>query len=120
MVFTGRVSDAELKGLIQAAVMFVFPSRTEGFGLPPLEAMSLGCPAVVAPGGALPEVCGGAVLYADPNESAAWVEAVRHLLDDPEAHAQWAARGIERAAEFTWAKSASKLLKVIDEISEGA
>lgn len=119
VVFTGRVSDTELKALIQAAVVFAFPSKTEGFGLPPLEAMSLGCPAVVAPRGALPEICGDAALYADPDDSAAWVEVIRHLLDDTKAHAQWSARAIERASSFEWSNSAAKLLKIIDEVAEG-
>lgn len=119
VVFTGRISDAELRSLMENAAVFAFPSTTEGFGLPPMEAMSLGCPAVVAPCGALPEVCGDAALYADPQDPAAWAAAIRHLLDDPESHATWSARAAARAAMFPWAKSARELLTVIDEVTAG-
>jgi glycosyltransferase involved in cell wall biosynthesis len=119
VVLAGRVSDAELRSLMEQAAVFAFPSTTEGFGLPPMEAMSLACPAVVAPGGAVPEVCGDAVLYADSNDPAAWVAAIRHLLDDPEARAAWSARGLERARMFPWAKSAKGLLAVIGDVAAG-
>ena len=68
VIFAGRVSDGELAGLMASALCFAMPSTTEGFGLPPLEAMYLGCPAVVAPCGALPEVCGAEALYAAPDQ----------------------------------------------------
>jgi glycosyltransferase involved in cell wall biosynthesis len=65
--FSGRISDAELRGLYEHALCLAFPSTTEGFGLPPLEAMRVGCPAIVSPCGALPEVCSDAALYAPPH-----------------------------------------------------
>ena len=69
VVFAGRVSDGELRALYAHALCVAFPSTTEGFGLPPLEAMLVGCPAVVAPCGALPEVCGSAAVQAASPES---------------------------------------------------
>jgi glycosyltransferase involved in cell wall biosynthesis len=81
--------------------------------------MSLGRPVVVAPCGALPEVCGDAALYADSKDPAAWATAIRHLLDDDEAHVSWSARALARAGMFPWAKSARELLSLIDEVAAG-
>ncbi|WP_232281056.1 glycosyltransferase family 4 protein [Novosphingobium nitrogenifigens] len=109
--FAGRVSDRELAGLFADALCMAFPSCTEGFGLPPLEAMRSGCPAVVAPAGALPEVCGEAALYADPHDPAGWVEAVLRLHDDPDLRAHLIAAGEQQAARFTWRAAAERLVE---------
>lgn len=111
--FTGRVSDEALRGLMENALCLAFPSTTEGFGLPPLEAMTLGCPAVVAPCGALPEICGQAVLYAAPDDAQAWVSATRSLVDSPDARRALSEAGRERASQFTWRKAAISLANVL-------
>ena len=113
-VFAGAVSDAELKGLYENALCLAFPSTTEGFGLPPLEAMSCGCPAVVAPCGALPEVCGAAAVYASPSDASQWIEAIARLADEPSHRAERADAGRVHAQGFSWRKSAEVLLRVID------
>ena len=82
VTFAGRVTDPELRGLLEGALAFLCPSTTEGFGLPPLEAMALGTPAIVAPEGALPEVCADAALYADARDPAPWAARLRRLADD--------------------------------------
>jgi glycosyltransferase involved in cell wall biosynthesis len=115
-VFTGRVDDGELRALMEGALCLAFPSTTEGFGLPPLEAMRLGCPAVVAPCGALPEICGDAAVYVDPNDPAAWAAALRDLADDPERRASLARTGIAHAERFTWDAAARQVLRVVDEV----
>ncbi len=112
-ILTGRISDGELRALYEAALCIAFPSRTEGFGLPPLEAMLLGCPAVIAPCGALPEVCGDAALHANPDDEEAWVSHLRALADDPALRAHYSALGVERAQPFTWARAAERLLEII-------
>jgi glycosyltransferase involved in cell wall biosynthesis len=108
--FAGRVGDGELRALMEAALCLVFPSTTEGFGLPPLEAMALGTPSIVAPCGALPEVCGDAVLYAPPHSAAAWVKAILSIAESPEKHAAIAQLGQSRARRFTWRSAALRLL----------
>jgi glycosyltransferase involved in cell wall biosynthesis len=113
VLFAGPVSDAELRGLIEDALCLAFPSLTEGFGLPPVEAMLLGCPAVIAPCGALPEVCGPAAVQADPGSPAVWSAALRALRDDP---GDWVARseaGRLHAAGFTWARAGRQLLAAL-------
>ncbi|MDY6949223.1 MAG: glycosyltransferase family 1 protein [Pseudomonadota bacterium] len=114
VVFAGRVSDGELRALIEGAIALAFPSTTEGFGLPPLEAMLLGTPAVCAPCGALPEVCGDAALYADPDDPEAWAQTIVGLAQDREKHAQAVAAGRAHAATFTWRKAALRLLEILD------
>jgi len=117
-VFAGRVSDAALRALFENAACLAFPSTTEGFGLPPLEAMGLNCPTVVAPCGALPEVCGDAALYAAPDRPAAWVEAILALADDGETRLRIQLAGRARAALFRWEESARKLLDVVSRVAE--
>ena len=111
--FLGFVSDAELAGLMQEAVALAFPSTTEGFGLPPLEAMLRGCPAIVAPRGALTEVCGDAVLWAHPRQSAEWALQIRRLCTDAHLRAQMQARGKAHAAQFTWQRAARGLVETV-------
>ena len=111
--FLGFISDEELAGLLQRAAALAFPSTTEGFGLPPLEAMALGCPTVVAPCGALPEVCGDASLWADADDVDRWVAQIVRLRDDDVLRADMRRRGRSQAAKFTWDKAARRLLEVV-------
>jgi glycosyltransferase involved in cell wall biosynthesis len=99
----GRGSLDELVSLYRRASALVFPSRYEGFGQPPLEAMACGCPVAVSNAASLPEVCGDAARYFDPQSPEEIAAAVAAVLDDPE---PWRGRGLQRAAQFTWAKSA--------------
>jgi len=94
-----------------------FPSTTEGFGLPPLEAMAVGCPAIVAPQGALPEVCGEAALYADADDADAWVEAIAALAENPGLRGRMRALGRVQAGRYRWAESARLLLDIIQDVA---
>lgn len=106
----GRVSDAELRALYEGALCLLFPSRYEGFGLPPLEAMWCGCPVIAGPAGAVPEVCGEAALYFDAGQPESLGELVGRLADDPAERAALAAAGRARAAGFSWEMAARRLL----------
>ena len=99
----GYVTRDELADLYARASALVFPSLYEGFGLPPLEAMASGCPTAVSDAGALPEVCGDSARVFDPTSPDDIAKAVLDLLADPEPYVK---RGLERAAEFTWERSA--------------
>ena len=92
--------------LLSAARVFAFPSRFEGFGLPPLEAMACGTPVVCTTGGALGEVVGGAALAVPPGDVEAFAAAIARALDDEPLRAELSKRGLERAATFTWARTA--------------
>jgi glycosyltransferase involved in cell wall biosynthesis len=111
--FVGRISDEQLVALMQDACAFACPSTTEGFGLPPLEAMLVGCPAIAAPCGALPEVCGDAALFAAPDDAKDWIDHIRHLADDPSFQSGVAEHGRRHAAAFTWDAAARKLAAAV-------
>ena len=102
----GRISDHDLAKLLSQALCFVFPSRIEGFGLPAVEAMALGCPVIASSAPCLPEVCGSAALYADPGDVAAWVDAVRRVKDDADLRHRMVADGYARAHTFSWRRIA--------------
>jgi glycosyltransferase involved in cell wall biosynthesis len=95
----GRVSQDELVSLYRRAAALVFPSLYEGFGQPPLEAMACGCPVASSNAASLPEICGNAARLFDPTDPAAIAAAVRDVLAAPD---EWAAKGLARAAQFTW------------------
>jgi glycosyltransferase involved in cell wall biosynthesis len=99
----GHVTADELVSLYQRASALVFPSLYEGFGQPPLEAMACGCPVVCSSAGSLPEVCGEAARYFDPEDVDELADAVLDVLAEPE---PWRARGLVRAAQFTWERTA--------------
>jgi glycosyltransferase involved in cell wall biosynthesis len=109
----GQISDATLRGLMESALCLAFPSRTEGFGLPPLEAMFVGCPAIVAPCGALPEVCGAAALYASEDDPNDWIENILRLSNDTEAWTRLSQKAVSHAAKFRWHDSAMRLLSIV-------
>lgn len=111
--FVGRISDEQLVALMQDACAFACPSTTEGFGLPPLEAMLIGCPAIVAPCGALPEVCGDAAFFAGPNDVNGWIGHIRNLADDQSLREHCVERGRRHAGAFTWDAAARKLASAI-------
>jgi glycosyltransferase involved in cell wall biosynthesis len=95
----GFVSPDELAGLYRRAECLVFPSRYEGFGQPPLEAMACGCPVAASRAGALPEVCGDAAVLFDADDPAAIAAGVLEALGRAE---ELRGRGLVRAGRFTW------------------
>lgn len=111
--YTGRVSDGELKALYMHALAFACPSLSEGFGFTPLEAMTAGCPVVATTGGAVPEVCGDAALYADPLDRDAWRDALRTIVADQALRADLAQRARLRSAGFVWQETARQMLAVL-------
>jgi glycosyltransferase involved in cell wall biosynthesis len=105
----GYVTDAQLRALYEAAACFVYPSFYEGFGLPPLEAMLCGCPVIVSDAASLPEVCGDAALYCDPQRPETLADAMRTLMADAALRARLTEAGRARAATFSWERCASEL-----------
>ncbi len=111
----GRVTDAELRTLYENALCLIFPSRYEGFGLPPLEAMVCGCPVVAAQAGAVPEVCAEAALWFDPGQPASLRGALERLVAEDGLRDHLRAAGLARGAGFTWDAAARRLLALVQE-----
>jgi glycosyltransferase involved in cell wall biosynthesis len=118
--FTGYVADADLPALYSAADLFVFPSLYEGFGLPVLEAMACGTPVVTANTASLPEVAGEAALLVDPYNVEALAEAMQKVLSDHELALDLRRRGFERAAQFTWERTARLTISVYQQVLEAS
>jgi glycosyltransferase involved in cell wall biosynthesis len=106
----GYVSDAELRALYEHALALVCPSRYEGFGLPPIEAMGCGCPVIMSNQPAMIEVCGDAALRCDADDIEELARLMRVVHDDPVRRAALIAAGRARAARFTWQSTARILL----------
>ena len=102
----GGIRDDQLAAVYAGAAAFVFPSRYEGFGFPPLEAMARGVPVVCARNSSLPEVLGDAPRWVDGFDAAEWAEAIRGVLRDPELVASMRSAGGSQVARFTWAEAA--------------
>jgi glycosyltransferase involved in cell wall biosynthesis len=107
--FAGAVRDEEsLACLYAGAALYVQPSLGEGFGLPPLEAMACGTPVLCSDAGALPETVGDAARQLPPDDAASWGQAVVDLLDDTVLRSELVRRGLERARQFTWERTAER------------
>ncbi|MDQ3929539.1 MAG: glycosyltransferase family 4 protein [Chloroflexota bacterium] len=116
----GFVSRDTLYALLSEASVLAYPSRIEGFGLPPLEAMSLGVPVVTSDVPVLREVAGGAALHVPADDAAAWAAAFRRILSEPAFAQSLSDRGRARSQEFSWRRCALETLKVYREVASGA
>jgi glycosyltransferase involved in cell wall biosynthesis len=114
--FTGYIPDADLNALYNAATVFVLPSFCEGFGLPALEAMSCGTVVIGSDTTSIPEVVGEAGLFFDPNDAAALAEHLAAVLDDVALREELQRRSLQRAAMFSWQRSAEDTLRVLNSL----
>ena len=112
--YLGYVDDSALRTLYEHAAAFVFPSRYEGFGLPPLEAMALGCPVIAARAGAIPEVCGDGVWYFDPDDHHGLAALIDRTLSDPTARGALVQRGRAVLQRHSWQAAARAHLRACE------
>ena len=110
--FVGCVDFNDLKKLTAAATVYVFPSFYEGFGMPPLEAMTCQVPCAVSNTSAIPEVCGDAALYFDPKNEQEMAEKIAELLSNPKSREILIKKGLKRVKMFDWDKVAKKTLTI--------
>lgn len=109
---TGRVPRRDVLAIVRGAVALTFPSRYEGFGLPVVEAMSLGTPVLAANATALPEVVGDAGRLLDADDPDAWTDAMLDLLNDDKERRRLAEAGRRRAENFSWATTAARTIQI--------
>ena len=111
-------TDENLRNLYLDAKIFVYPSLYEGFGLPLLEAMSLGCPVLASNTSSMPEVCGAAALYFNPENLIELSQLLETTLSNQPLLERLASLGFSRSAEFSWEKTASHTLNVYQELQQ--
>lgn len=116
VVFTGFVTDGQLRWLYENSAAYVFPSLSEGFGLPGLEAMAMGAPVVSSNATCLPEVYGDAAHYFDPYDTENMVKALSDVLDKPELRKDLVAAGKKQAAKYSWRRMAEQTLAVYNSV----
>lgn len=114
--YSGYVSDEELAILYSNASLFIYPSVYEGFGIPPLEAMACGTPVIASSASTLPEVCADAAYYIDPLNIKSIKEGILKVLGNEELQKALIAKGLVRAKEFSWGKSALEHQKVFEKV----
>jgi glycosyltransferase involved in cell wall biosynthesis len=118
VIFTGYITDEELNALYNAATVFVLPSFCEGFGLPALEAMSCGTVVIGSDTTSIPEVVGEAGLFFDPHNAGALAAHLCTVLDDDELREELQRRALQRAATFSWRRSATETLDVLTSLAQ--
>jgi len=109
-------NDSELAQIYSTASVFICPSLYEGFGLPPLEAMACGCPAIVSNVASLPEICGDAAYYIDPYDVENIADGLYRVSTDSEIRNTHIQKGLERTKLFTWERSAMEHMRLFEKI----
>jgi glycosyltransferase involved in cell wall biosynthesis len=112
--FTGYVSDSELNRISAASIALCFVSFLEGFGIPALEAMYSEAPVIASRGGALPEVCGEAAYYVNPESPDSILQGLLQLAKDDNYRLELIQKGRQRRTEFSWDKAAAQTWEVLE------
>lgn len=112
ILFTGKINDDELKYLYKHANIFVYPSYYEGFGLPPLEAMSFNVPCVVSNKTSIPEVVGNAAITVDPNSYKEIAKQIEKFINSENLRNEYIQKGNKRLSKFSWEKCAEETIKL--------
>ena len=116
VIFTKYVPSEDMQPLMCGALAFVFPSLYEGFGMPPLEAMACGVPVLTSGEASLPEVTGDCAVICDAYDSKSIAQGLYRLYTDKELRSELSRKGLERAQDFTWERSAKMLMDVYREL----
>jgi glycosyltransferase involved in cell wall biosynthesis len=115
VIFTGYLEDQQLVGLLQHATAFAYPSVYEGFGLPPVEAMAVGVPALVSDIPVMREIVGDAALRLPPRDVEAWAEAILEVTSDEALRSRMIELGRARVELYTWERCARQVLSALEE-----
>lgn len=116
VLLTNWITDGQLKWAMRHAKAYIYPSLSEGFGLPPLEAMLNGAPVVASNATCIPEVCGDAARYFDPLDTRAMSDAIEEVLTDKQLRTELIRRGHEQVKKYSWRRMAEQTLAVYEEV----
>jgi glycosyltransferase involved in cell wall biosynthesis len=116
VIITGWITDGQLRWAMEHAKAYVYPSLSEGFGLPPLEAMLNGAPVVASNATCIPEVCGDAAHYFDPLDVQAMADAINEVLSDKDLRNKLITAGHEQVKKYSWRRMAEQTLAVYERI----
>ncbi|MDI6840233.1 MAG: glycosyltransferase family 1 protein [bacterium] len=116
VIFTGVISDTDLANLYRAALLFLFPSLVEGFGLPPLEAMSCGCPVIASNSTGIPEVVDRACILVNPEDEESIIKAMTSLIYDNKLRENFIKMGLDRGSQFSWKRAAEATFRTYMEV----
>ncbi len=117
VLFTGRLTDEEVTGLLRSATALLFPSRYEGFGIPSLEAMLQECPVIASTAPGLMEVCGDAALHFHPDNAEMLQDLMRRVLDNPDIAAVMRTRGRRRPDRYRWDATAAVFIEALENLA---
>lgn len=118
IIFPGYVPDRDLDILFKRALAYVFPSKYEGFGLPPLEAMARGCPVVSSQATCLPEILGQAALYFDPANEADMYASLLTIIKNDKLRQELVSRGYEQVKKYNWQICAQQTKKIYEQVAQ--
>ncbi len=116
IIFPGYIGQEDLPALYNACSLFLFPSLYEGFGIPPLEALSCGTACICSNSSSLPEVVGDGAILIDPLNADEWAQQIEFLLDNPSKIDELSEKGLQQAKKFSWGKTARETLAVYEKI----
>ncbi|HEY6436883.1 MAG TPA: glycosyltransferase, partial [Ignavibacteriaceae bacterium] len=116
IIFKQNVSHEEKIALIKNASLFLYPTQFEGFGLPPIEAMDLGCPVIVANNSSMPEICGSAAFYVNANDENEIANGISEVLTNAQLRQQLIENGLENVQRFSWEKTAHHHLMILEDV----
>lgn len=119
VIHTEYVPADDLPPLMSGAEVFVYPSLSEGFGLPPLEAMACGAPVICSNAPALPEVVGDAAITVPPTDVDAWAEILKQVLTNADLRETLRQKGLIRAKQFSWEQTARLTLSAFERVAKG-
>lgn len=117
IIFTGFVEEVDKPYIIKGSKIFIYPSLYEGFGIPVLEALTLGVPTITSNVSSMPEIAGNAAFLVDPTDEKAIYSAIKQLLSNQKLYLNYNKRSIIQANKFSWAKTASQTIELYRSLS---
>ena len=118
IILKGRINNELLREYYSNAEIFIFPSKYEGFGLPPLEAMACGCPVLASNKAAIPEICSSAAQYFDPYNIDDLVGKINNLMNDKILRDELISQGYKNILNYSWNNSSDKIINLIENMNK--